>query len=235
MANPFFKFKQFTVWHDQCAMKVGTDGVLLGALAPVSNKTNLLDIGTGTGLVALMMAQRNLDAQITALEIDYSATKQAQFNFDQSPWEERIKLTQTDFKLYQTNQRYDLIVSNPPYFVDSLLSHKQNKNVARHTVDLSFKDLLYGVARLLQPDGHATFIIPTDAQEEFINLAQKMKLHLIYRVNIQTRPGLEPKRVVLTFGNTQQKLVEESLLIELERHIYSEEYISITKDFYLKF
>lgn len=235
MANPFFKFKQFTVWHDQCAMKVGTDGVLLGALAPVSNKTNLLDIGTGTGLVALMMAQRNLNAQITALEIDCSATKQAQFNFDQSPWSERIKLTQTDFKLYQTNQRYDLIVSNPPYFVDSLLSDKQNKNVARHTVDLSFKDLLDGVARLLQPDGHATFIIPTDAQEEFINLAQKMKLHLIYRVNIQTRPGIEPKRVVLTFGNTHQKLVEESLLIELERHIYSEEYIAITKDFYLKF
>lgn len=234
MANPFFKFKQFTVWHDRCAMKVGTDGVLLGVLAPVNNKVNILDIGTGTGLVALMLAQRNLEAQLTALEIDIDAADQAIQNIKESPWSSRIALIQTDFKTYRSDKKYDLIVSNPPYFVDSLLSGKDNKDTARHTVSLSFRDLLSGVSNHLDAKGVATFIIPAATKDEFTALAEEFQLHLSNCVSIQTQIGVEPKRVVLSFSFDACETEISSLIIELERHVYSEEFKSLTKDFYLK-
>lgn len=234
MANPFFKFKQFTVWHDRCAMKVGTDGVLLGVLAPVNHKVNILDIGTGTGLVALMLAQRNLEAQLTALEIDTDAAKQATQNIGKSPWSSRIDLVHTDFKTFEPDAKYDLIVSNPPYFANSLLSGNDSKDTARHTVSLSFEDLLSGVSRILDMEGTATFIIPSDAKDEFIAVAKAHRLNLARCVYIHTQIGVEPKRVVLSFSFDPYETEISSLVIELERHIYSEEFRELTKDFYLK-
>ena len=121
MSNPYFQFKQFTVWHDKCAMKVGTDGVLLGAWTSVQGAHSILDVGTGTGLVALMLAQRSLpNTNIVALEIDEAAARQAKENIVRSPWKKQIEVVQADFRKYQSPEKFDVIVSNPPYFVDSL-------------------------------------------------------------------------------------------------------------------
>ena len=142
MSNPYFQFKQFTVWHDKCAMKVGTDGVLLGAWASVQNAHKILDVGTGTGLVALMLAQRSLpDADIIALEIDGAAAGQARENVTRSPWKERVEVVQTDFRDYQSSDKFDVIVSNPPYFVDSLECPDQQRNAARHNGSLTYEEL----------------------------------------------------------------------------------------------
>ena len=133
MSNPYFQFKQFTVWHDKCAMKVGTDGVLLGAWTSVESAHRILDIGTGTGLVALMLVQRSLpDANIVALEIDEAAVGQARENIIRSPWKERVEVVQADFRKYRSSDKFDVIVSNPPYFVDSLECPDRQRTAARH-------------------------------------------------------------------------------------------------------
>ncbi|MEE0972800.1 MAG: methyltransferase, partial [Paludibacteraceae bacterium] len=159
MRNSFFRFKQFTVYQDRCAMKVGTDGVLLGVLADVSKATRILDIGTGTGLIALMLAQRQKDAHVDAIEIDEQAAQQAQENIAQSPFC-YIHVHTTALQAYNSTQPYDLIVSNPPYFVDSLKAPNAARNLARHTDSLSFADLLQGAERLLHNDGCFWVILP---------------------------------------------------------------------------
>lgn len=234
MANPYFKFKQFTIWHDKCAMKVGTDGVLLGASAPVTTTNSILDVGTGTGLIALMLAQRTVSAQIKALEIDEDAVIQAKENIERSPWKDRIEVIQSDFNLYEPNEKYDLIVSNPPYFVDSLLSpHKQRTN-ARHTQTLSFDALLDGVVRCLSAVGRFSVILPIEVQDLFCGLAKDRGLFLNKILYIQTKPGASAKRIILDFSFVESILLEDTLLVELARHQYSKEYIQLTKDFYLK-
>ena len=137
MSNLCFEFKQFTVWHDKCAMKVGTDGVLLGAWANVESAKHILDVGTGTGLIALMLAQRTVQADVTAIEIDSMAAIQARENIAHSPWKNRITLFNCDFRYFHDDLKYDLIVSNPPYFVNALKCLDKQRNMARHT------DLLY--------------------------------------------------------------------------------------------
>lgn len=233
MAMPYFRFKQFTVWHDRCAMKVGTDGVLLGATAPVGGKTNVLDIGTGSGLIALMLAQRNAMAQITAIELEGQAAEQANQNFSLSPWKDRLTLLNIDFKNFESSDKFDLIVSNPPYFVNSLRSPNANKNQARHTDGLSFDDLLDGVAKLLTSDGTACFIIPIEAKADFIGIGLLKNLHLKRCIEIQTTPSGKIRRVILEFKSSANELVEEELLIEIERHKYSPAYIELTREFYL--
>ncbi|WP_018108600.1 tRNA1(Val) (adenine(37)-N6)-methyltransferase [Bacteroides propionicifaciens] len=233
MATPYFRFKQFTVWHDRCAMKVGTDGVLLGAIAPIYNKSNVLDVGTGSGLIALMLAQRNSTAEITAIELDADAAQQARENFDKSPWATRLTLHNLNFKYFNHPDKFDLIVSNPPYFVNSLLSPSIAKNAARHTEGLSFTDLLSGVARLLTDEGIACFILPIEAKDNFTAIAQSLKLNLTRCIQIQTNLGGKIRRVILEFQFKESDLVEEDLLIEIERHKYSSAYIELTKEFYL--
>lgn len=236
MATPYFKFKQFTIWHDKCAMKVGTDGVLLGALAPVDDALRILDVGTGTGLIALMLAQRSdkHDAVITALELDANACIQAQENVEKSPWANRIRVVEADFTTYTSSENYDLIVSNPPYFVDSLKSPLANRSQARHTDTLSFVTLIEKSRGLLSSNGVFAVIIPTDSEEDFCVACNRADLFLMRRVEIQTKPGASAKRVVLMFTRSKGVMRNECLLIELERHLYSQAYISLTKDFYLK-
>ena len=233
MANSYFKFKQFTIRHDQCAMKVGTDGVLLGAVAPVEGANQVLDIGTGTGLIALMLAQRS-DAQITAIEIDEIAAQQALDNIRNSLWASRIELLQCDFTTYRPCKKFNLIVSNPPYFVNSLINPSKSRAQARHTDSLPFEQLLSGVAEILDQEGRFVVILPVEARSEFVSLASDNQLHLVEELCIRTRPGIEPKRVVLQFSFIYTDLVTNELLIELERHQYSDEYIALTREFYLK-
>ena len=173
-----FRFKQFAVEQDDVAMKVGTDGVLLGAWANCEGAKRILDIGTGTGVIALQMAQRNAEAQIHAVEIDEAAAKRARANFDNSPWAERLNVEQTAVQEFSPAEKFDLIVSNPPYFVDSLLPPDTKRSTARHTHDLTFEELDNAVARLLAGDGKFALILPVTEFEKYLTFTQ---LHLAHR------------------------------------------------------
>ena len=232
MPNPYFSFKQFTVYHDRCAMKVGTDGVLLGAWVDVVSARNILDVGTGTGLISLMMAQR-CNAQIRAVDIDADAVEQARGNVAASPWQDRIEVELQDICHFTSETLFDVIVSNPPYFTDSLKCPGKQRNIARHTDFLDFDKLAGSAARLLHPEGVFSVIIPADGKESFLMAATRYGLHLSHQTFIHTKPGSEPKRVLLAFKFFVDKCVTDDLIIELSRHVYSEEYIALTKEFYL--
>jgi Predicted O-methyltransferase len=233
MANQYFQFKQFTVWHDKCAMKVGTDGVLLGAWANTSNVNSVLDIGTGTGLVALMIAQR-CTADIVAIEIDKSAVSQAIENMERSPWKDKISVQYTDFKTYDCDKKFDLIVSNPPYFSNSLLSPDTKRSIARHTNELSYHELIRGASKLLSIEGEFSMIIPSDNLDGIKEIASEFNLHLIRQTNILPKPDSAPKRVLISLSFNKVASTEISeLVIELSRHQYSKEYTSLTKEYYL--
>lgn len=233
MPNPCFSFKQFTVYHDRCAMKVGTDGVLLGAWADVARARDILDIGTGTGLISLMMAQR-CAARIRAVDIDADAVEQACENVDASPWKDRIEVELQDIRHFAPGVLFDLIVSNPPYFVDSLKSPDGRRNTARHTDSLDFEALVAAAARLLHPEGVFSVIIPTDGRECFLRSAACHGLHLSRQTLVHTKCGAEPKRVLLSLKFKVAECLADDLTIELSRHVYTEEYKALTKDFYLK-
>ncbi|NDV64367.1 tRNA1(Val) (adenine(37)-N6)-methyltransferase [Bacteroides sp. 224] len=235
MSNSYFKFKQFCIHQDRCAMKVGTDGVLLGAWTKVDTAKNILDIGTGTGLVALMLAQRS-SAHITALEIDPLAAKQAEENILESPWKDRMEVVCIDFNVYTSKEKFDIIVSNPPFFVDSLTSPVESRTAARHNYSLPYSDLLQGVSAILNDLGEFSIIIPYDVSDSVKSVAEDYNLFPCRQLNIITTPGKNPKRCLITFvlgmGGGQNEIRE--LLLEKERHCYSDEYAALTKDFYLK-
>lgn len=234
MSNSFFTFKQFTVHHDQCAMKVGTDGVLLGAWVDVSASKRVLDIGTGTGLLALMVAQRNEGACITAIDIDGQAVRQAKTNVELSPWKNRIEIVQADANVYHPNIQFDTILSNPPYFVDSLKCPDEQRSVARHSDTLSAYQLLRKVSDLLTPDGKFSLIIPYEQTDVVVDFAREVGLHWSLCTQVITRIGLSPKRSLLEFRKQSSEVKRDELVIELSRHVYTEDYIHLTKDFYLK-
>ncbi len=234
MPNPFFAFKKFTVWHDRCAMKVGTDGVLLGAWTDVTDSRRILDIGTGTGLIALMLAQR-CPAQVTAAEIDEAAVEQARGNVLASPWKDRIMVLHQDICTYRPEMKFDTIVSNPPYFVGSLKGPDQQRNTARHTDTLDAKRLFESVSRLLDEKGCFSLVIPAEQVSVFVSLAAEKGLHLSRHTAVITRPGLPPKRALLEFRfQVPGTCCEDELVVELDRHVYSEGYRTLTSPFYLK-
>jgi tRNA1Val (adenine37-N6)-methyltransferase len=253
MPNDFFSFKHFTIHQDRCAMKVGTDGVLLGVLAPVvigesdlpmaENQElgpKILDIGTGTALVAIMLAQRcSGRAKVVGVEIDVDAARQAQENADATNWDIQIFNNSIQSFAENTEEKFNLIVSNPPYFINSLKAPEKNRNTARHTDELSFQDLAHCASKLLSVDGKFSVIIPYSSENEFINIAEKEKLQVETIVHVIPKPGKEIKRSVITFCKCENKNVcninVTQLLIETEnRHCYSDEFKSLTADFYLK-
>lgn len=234
MPNPFFTFKQFTVYHDRCAMKVGTDGVLLGAWSDLSRTRHLLDIGTGTGLIALMAAQRCPQARITAVDIDPEAVNQARENVIASPWSHRVGVLLQDVCTYMPDRLFDTIVSNPPFFVDSLKCPDNQRTTARHTDTLDAGRLLEKVAELLTPEGRFSIILPSGQTEGLLRTAASQGLFPSRLTSVITRPGLPPKRSLVEFQKTVQDCQTDELVIELERHVYSEDYIALTKEFYLK-
>lgn len=235
MSNTSFQFKQFTIHQDRCAMKVGTDGVLLGSWVDLTNKKKLLDVGTGTGLIAIMMAQRFVDADITAIEIDKDAAIQAKENVQDTPWKDSVEVKHCNFLSYSTTQKFDGIVSNPPYFSNDLISPDKQRTLARHNNHMTYAELINKVASLLSDDGNFSVVLPFDQKENFIFLCQESGLNVKRIVNIQTRVGVPFKRVLLEFVfNKIEDVEEKELLVEIERHRYSPEYINLTKEFYLK-
>lgn len=234
MSNPYFKFKQFTVWHDKCAMKVGTDGVLLGAWAEVESPRRILDVGTGTGLIAMMLAQRNPFSAITAVEIDEAAAIQAETNVARSPWADRIEVVCKDFDLFQPDGKYNLIVSNPPYFVDALNCPDKQRNLARHTCGLNYESLFRRSAQFLEEEGRVCVIVPAEVEKLVTDTAWKYGLHPARRLHVFTKPGKPSRRVLIAFSGRMQTCMEESLYIETEQHRFTPEYIALTKEFYLK-
>lgn len=229
-----FRFKQFAVEQDDVAMKVGTDGVLLGAWADCDSAKNILDIGTGTGVIALQMAQRNPEAQVQAVEIDDAAAKRARANFDNSPWAERLEVEQSAVQEFEPAEKFDLIVSNPPYFVDSLLPPDERRSTARHTHDLTFEELDEAVARLLSEDGKFALILPITEFEKYLTLTQ---LHLVRRCDVHPVEGGAVKRIMGEFAKqpTSQPKFENLAIERGKRGDYTDEYRALTKEFYLKF
>ncbi|MBO5235355.1 MAG: methyltransferase [Alistipes sp.] len=230
-----FKFKQFTVHQQRSAMKVGTDGVLIGAWASVRPADRaLLDIGTGTGLIALMLAQRNPKAEVVAVEIDTESAAQACENVAESPWSDRIKVKRCAVQEFTPTMKFDLIVSNPPYFVDSLKCPDESRNTARHTDTLSFAELMHTAERLLAPDGRLAVIVPAEAA---LSVIAAGKLHLVRRCDVRTKPNGAPKRVMLEFSPRFEGVAarEELTIGDGSNGGYSPEYIALTRDFYLKF
>ena len=228
-----FQFKQFSIFQDQTAMKVGTDGVLLGAWVNVFGQ-NVLDIGTGTGLISLMIAQRFPEANIDALEIDSDAFLQAEENFSNSKFNHRLTLFHTSLQDYNSAKKYDLIVSNPPFFtVNDLVSFDSRKQ-ARQQETLTFTDLISKTSQLLDQNGLASFIIPYDQMDEFCAISLENELKLGRVVYIKGNEQSAVKRVLLEFSFQEKQLQESHLIIEMGRHQYTPDYINLTKEFYLK-
>ena len=228
-----FRFKQFAVEQDDVAMKVGTDGVLLGAWADCSNVNRVLDIGTGTGLIALMIAQRGEAQEVVGIDIDDSAAACAAQNFASSPWSVILKSVKSSAQEY-VDEKFDLILSNPPYFVDSLLCPDSKRTTARHTTDLTFEELDAAVCRLLDSRGRFAMILPVEQMESYIAMT---KLHLVRRCNVCPVVGGAVKRVMAEFAfePTSEPIVESIAIEKGRRGDYCEQYVALTKDFYLKF
>ncbi len=230
-----FQFKQFTIQQNYAAMKVGTDSVLLGSWTSVK-EGNALDIGSGTGLIALMLAQRTETMLIDAVEIDVGAYTQTIGNIKNSNWSDRIAMHNNSIQNYQPNKQYDIIVTNPPFFIDSTRAANSEKNTARHTDELPFDDLIHAVKRLLKPDGIFSLILPITESKVFIELAEASSIYLNKVCIVYPNSNKPAKRKMMEFSFLKTTILKEKLTIETEtRHQYTKEYISLTKDFYLKF
>lgn len=233
-----FQFKQFSVEQDKTAMKIGTDGVLLGAWTPINEHTfSILDIGSGTGIIALMLAQRSNADQIDALEIDENAYEQAVENFENSPWSDRLFCYHAglDEFMEEPEDEYDLIVSNPPFYSENYFSGDEQRNQARFTEALPFEDLVEAADLLLSENGVFTIIVPYKEEEKLIALANDFDLFPKKITRVKGTPTTEIKRSLLAFSrNVTENFPVDELIIEIARHEYTLEYISLTKDFYLK-
>jgi len=219
-------------------MKVGTDGVLLGAWAPIGhNPYTILDIGAGTGLIALMLAQRSHAEQIDALEIDADAHEQATENFENSPWNDRLfcfHASLDEFMDDLEDEEYDLIVSNPPFYSENVTSGNQARDTARQNQSLPFADLCEAASVLLSDEGIFAVIIPYKEEDNFISLARQNDLFPLKITRVKGTPKSEIKRSLLAFSRNEQALEIEELTIETARHQYTPEFTALVKDFYLK-
>lgn len=241
MSNGFFHFKRFTIWHDRCAMKVGTDGVLAGALAPVDGHIRMLDVGTGSGLIALMLAQRSPEARVFAIEIDEQAASQAAENIASSPWSDRVSLVHGDFNTFDSDEPFDLIVSNPPYFTDSLKNPDQQRRQARHNDTLNYHQLFLHARRLLSDNGLCCLIIPAEA-ESFVN-EMAFNNHFFPQAitRIYTKPGKPCRRLFITYWRGFEHdlaypgpMTDDSLYLMDADSRYTNAYRRLTEEFYIK-
>lgn len=233
--NNFFKFKKFIIFQDKCAMKVGTDGVLLGCWANNLTKKNILDVGTGTGLIALIVSQRYPYSKVSAIEIDKNSFSQAKENIENSKFSKQIEVFNISLQNFanEIDRKYDLILSNPPYFNKSLKSFDENKNIARHTEYLSYDDLLKSSSKLLSKNGAICIILPSAEEQNILNLAKINGLFLNHKVYVQTTPNKSHKRILFKFSLKKTKEIISTLIIENSRHNYSDEFNELIKDFYL--
>ena len=233
-----FQFKQFSLEQDNCAMKIGTDGVLLGAWAPITHQPfSILDIGTGTGIIALMLAQRSNAAQIDALEIEENAYEQATDNFENSPWNERLFCFHAglDEFMEEPEDEYDLIVSNPPFYAEDYKTNDEQRDLARFQDALPFEDLIEAADLLLSENGILAVIIPFKEEERFLAIANEFELYPTHITRVKGTPTTEIKRSLLALSrNKINNTTTDELVIEIGRHEYTPEYIALTQEFYLK-
>lgn len=231
-----FQFKQFSVNQEKCGMKVGTDGILLGAWADLTDVGRALDIGTGTGLIALMLAQRAPQTMVTAVEIDADSCHQAGENFEHSPWSERLELIASSIQDFSrtAEDKYELIVSNPPFFSGGTFSSSHNRQLVRHTVKLPHGDLLASVRKLLSPVGRFCLILPLMEGLRFIELAAHYNLHCVRQTKIRPKVNKPITRLLLQFERKEKAVIEDELIIQNEaQNEWTREYKALTGDFYL--
>ncbi len=224
MSNTFFSFRLFTIHQEQCAMKVGTDGVLLGGWAAGGQR--ILDIGCGTGVVALMMAQRFPDSQITAIDIDEGAYQQTVRNVSESPFADRVGVRLTSLQDLSTKP-FDAVVCNPPFFTNDLKGPDEQRNRARHTDSLPFSELFQNTRRLLLPEGVFSLVVPVRARSEIDFQSVLNGFYLISECAVKTTPVKAPKRYLLSYSMTPQRCRHSELIIG------SDDYKEMLKDFYL--
>ena len=219
-------------------MKVGTDGVLLGAWCSLESlPKTILDIGTGTGIISLMLAQRSSAITIDGVEVDPSAYMQTVDNFENSDWSDRLYCYNTSFQKFvdDTNKEtYDLIVSNPPFYTEDYITKSSSRNKARFTSSLTFKELIGGISKILSKSGFFSTIIPFKEESTFICLAEQHSLHLNKICRVQGNNNSDIKRSLMTFSFNKVKISETNLIIENSRHKYTKEYEELTNNFYLK-
>ena len=237
MPNKPFIFKKFSVSQDKSAMKIGTDGVLLGAWTSIKqNPFSVLDIGAGTGIISLMLAQRCHAELIDAIEVDDITYEQCIENFENSPWNDRLFCYHASLQEFveEIDDEYDLIVSNPPFYSDEYKSGNIQRDMARFQDALPFKHLLESVSKLLSETGIFSVIIPYKEEDKFISIASHINLFLNRILRVKGYPTSEVKRSLLEFSFTKSSVQIDELIIETERHQYTKDYIDLTKDFYLK-
>lgn len=232
-----FKFKQFHVNQNQCAMKIGTDGVLLGAWTPlINNPLNVLDIGAGTGILSLMLAQRSYAEQIDAIEIDENAYEQCVENFEASPWGDQLFCFHAGLDEFvdEPEDEYDLIISNPPFYSEDFKTDDSQRDLARFQDALPFEELIEAAALLLSDNGIFSVIIPFKEEAKFVSMCKELDLFPLKITRVKGTPTSEIKRSLLAFSRIDQTPLIDELTIEISRHHYTPEYIELTKDFYLK-
>jgi tRNA1Val (adenine37-N6)-methyltransferase len=233
-----FQFKQFSIQQDKTAMKIGTDGVLLGAWTPIDNTPkSILDIGTGTGIIALMLAQRTSAEQIDALEITENAFEQATDNFENSPWSDRLYCYHAglDEFIEEPEDEYDLIVCNPPFYSEDFKTNSKDRDIARFQDAMPFDELVEAADLLLSENGIFSVIIPFKEEGSFINLCAEYELFPIKATRVRGNYNTKIIRSLLAFKRFELSILEaEELVIEINRHEYTNDYIELTKDFYLK-
>ncbi|NRD21880.1 methyltransferase [Winogradskyella litoriviva] len=237
MSSLPFKFKEFSVNQDRCAMKIGTDGVLLGAWTSIlHNPHNVLDVGAGTGVLSLMMAQRSFAENIEAIEIDADAYEQCAENFENSNWADRLFCYHASLLEFveEVDDKFDLIICNPPFYSEDYKTENESRDLARFNDAMPFEHLVFAVANLLSSNGIFSIIIPNKEEEKFIDLASKYKLFSNRILRVKGNPKSEIKRSLIEFSFTKNETHTSELIIETARHQYTDDYIQLTKDFYLK-
>ena len=225
-----FRFQKFEILQHKNVFRVGTDGVLLGALCQVENAQKILEVGTGTGLISLMLAQRNANAEITALDLNEDAVKLAQENFKNSPFSKRLQFFHQDFKTFESQEKFDFVVCNPPFFEEN---NSVKDVLARQQVELTFRNLIEKASKILSSEGIFSVIIPSESAQEFENLAEDFDLYLVRKVNIFGIENGVLKRNVLEFSKKKSALETLDFTIEKSPRKYSDQYLELTKEFHV--
>ncbi len=233
MAKDSFDFKQFTIRQGSSAMGVGTDSVLLGAVAHFPESGNILDIGAGTGLLSIMAAQKSPKAMITGVEINAGAFNDALANAKASPWGERINMVHADIMEFNPALKFDFVISNPPYYENLEKSGNSAKDMARHDETLNYAGLAASIDRLMDTDGACMLIIPNDFEDKLMREAVNCKLCLARRIPVITKEGKQPKRVILELRRKVRAILSETIIIKDSVGNYTRQYKELTKDFYL--
>lgn len=230
-----FRFKQFELSNSLSAMKINTDGVLLGAWTDATGRKSILDVGTGTGIIAIMLAQRNSDALITAIDIDEYSAKEAAINAGNCPWKKRIKVAHTDFKLLSTENKYDLIVSNPPYFDNGIKATDVSRATARHNDTLDYAELISLSSEMLTDSGALSLIAPYSRLEDIMYSAELAKLFVSHQTDVYNKPSGSAIRVMIELSKEPSPKITDSIAIYADNGGYTAEYVELTKDFYMNF